>query len=166
MGFQLNLYRHRFSSHFSSTSRPLVGIVPGAAHFNYQRYPALDRCAYLYTTSPYSEHRGNKILFPPSFPWKQKPISVFIFPAPPGHWLASLLVQHASTIRDSRCLTGARTCTPRHHTWSTAETGSCFPHLFLGNRNPFPFPFFQYLQATGWHRCWCSMLQLSEIAGI
>jgi hypothetical protein len=100
---------------------------------------------YLYTTSPYSEHRGNRILFPPFFPRKQKPISVSIFPVPPGHWLASLLVQHTLTIRDSWCLTGARTCTLRHHTRSTAETGSCFPHFFPWKQKPvsvfiFPVP--------------------------
>ncbi len=124
-------------------------------------------CMYLYAFSSFQETkpRWNRILFPPFFPWKQKPVSVSIFPVPPGHWLALSLEQHALTIRDSRRLTGAHTCTPCHHTWSTAETGSCLPHFFLGNRNPFPFPFFQYLQATSWHRCWCSTLQLSEIAG-
>ncbi len=135
--------------------------------YSYAHVKACLYCAYLYAFSSFQvmEHRGNRILFPPFFPRKQKPVSVSIFPVPPGHWLASLLVQHASTIRDSRHLTGAHTCIPRHHTRSTAETGSCFPHFFLGNRNPFPFPFFQHLQATSWHRCWCSTLQLSEIAG-
>ncbi len=39
---------------------------------------------------------------------------------------------------------------------------------FLGYCTAWPCPttrFFQYLQATGWHCCWCSTLRLSEIAG-
>ena len=39
---------------------------------------------------------------------------------------------------------------------------------FLGYCTAWPCPttrFFQYLQATGCHRCWCSALRLSKIAG-
>ncbi len=110
----------------------------------YARVKACLYCAYLYAFSSFqvTEHRGNRILFPPLFPWKQKPFSVSIFPVPPGHWLALLLVQHALTIRDSRHLTGARTYTPRHHTGVTLRIPNwkafcrCMhaPHLTLPNR--------------------------------
>ncbi len=76
-----------------------------------------------------------------------------IFPVPPGHWLSSLLVQHALTIRDSRLC--------RLHSNVSLSTMCCFldgthfitlkPTGFYSRHKHKGWPFFRELN-TKWIR--------------